>query len=370
MWTYQEILLASNPIIVCGDQHVSWSRFIFGLAFLEYSGAIGQRNYPTITKLKTWVALGLTRDHLPSLQRSTSGSGSSASNSDNANFPALREYISFINTIHKKYRLVTYGVVYGLSSLFLLAVVIAISVLFTIFGSTFGKAATAHKAVENDAKAASSYNSAASTLISGVISVIMASAFNEAATKTTTPAITLTPNIEHAVYVSTPIMQSAKIAQKTDYVTITLPSQSNLGGYVTQFIANSLLIDLNPSWWASLTSDISKAVATVVQNCRSSCSLPTKPGPCFQSCTATNTAMPNLTDFNMVDANTVFHSSRKHYILTVIVLAALLPSPLLYVLVVCCSFGQSDRLCPVTSIGSTREVSRISLVGAELDHTV
>ncbi|KAF2501433.1 hypothetical protein BU16DRAFT_522407 [Lophium mytilinum] len=35
IWTYQEILLASNPIVVCGDAHLQWSRFAFSIIFLD-----------------------------------------------------------------------------------------------------------------------------------------------------------------------------------------------------------------------------------------------------------------------------------------------------------------------------------------------
>jgi hypothetical protein len=37
MWTFQEILFASNPIMVCGDKHIPWARFIFGITFIECS---------------------------------------------------------------------------------------------------------------------------------------------------------------------------------------------------------------------------------------------------------------------------------------------------------------------------------------------
>jgi hypothetical protein len=37
IWTYQEILLASNPVVVCGHRHLHWSRLIWGILFLDAS---------------------------------------------------------------------------------------------------------------------------------------------------------------------------------------------------------------------------------------------------------------------------------------------------------------------------------------------
>jgi hypothetical protein len=34
-WTYQELLLADNPIIICGSKSMSWDQFIRGLAFIK-----------------------------------------------------------------------------------------------------------------------------------------------------------------------------------------------------------------------------------------------------------------------------------------------------------------------------------------------
>lgn len=34
-WTYQEIILASNPVVVCGEKSISWSRLHRGLSYLN-----------------------------------------------------------------------------------------------------------------------------------------------------------------------------------------------------------------------------------------------------------------------------------------------------------------------------------------------
>ncbi|KAK8001706.1 hypothetical protein PG991_013928 [Apiospora marii] len=35
LWTYQEIILAANPVVVCGSHHVPWSNFTLSLLFLH-----------------------------------------------------------------------------------------------------------------------------------------------------------------------------------------------------------------------------------------------------------------------------------------------------------------------------------------------
>jgi hypothetical protein len=36
IWTYQEIILASNPIVVCGDMHLNWSQFALAMISIDY----------------------------------------------------------------------------------------------------------------------------------------------------------------------------------------------------------------------------------------------------------------------------------------------------------------------------------------------
>src|ERR1700722_9718523 len=35
IWTYQEILLATCPVVVCGNHHIPWSQFSFSMVFLN-----------------------------------------------------------------------------------------------------------------------------------------------------------------------------------------------------------------------------------------------------------------------------------------------------------------------------------------------
>ena len=64
MWTYQEILLASNPIVVCGNHHLRWSLLEIGIIFLEFSGLNYRDNRPIIPILETWAKVIMCRDQL------------------------------------------------------------------------------------------------------------------------------------------------------------------------------------------------------------------------------------------------------------------------------------------------------------------
>lgn len=66
MWTYQEILLASNPILVSANDQISWTAFTFGIAFLEYSGVIYKEQPHRATVLGRWIKLALSREHIQS----------------------------------------------------------------------------------------------------------------------------------------------------------------------------------------------------------------------------------------------------------------------------------------------------------------
>jgi hypothetical protein len=64
MWTYQEILLASNPILVLGNTHLQWSMLERAIIFLQYSGVCG-RLQPRLNRvLEAWTELVLSRDQL------------------------------------------------------------------------------------------------------------------------------------------------------------------------------------------------------------------------------------------------------------------------------------------------------------------
>lgn len=66
IWTYQEILLASDAVVVCGGFHLPWANFSLGVTFLEYSGINYRQGNPLIAPLKSWSRIASSRDHLVS----------------------------------------------------------------------------------------------------------------------------------------------------------------------------------------------------------------------------------------------------------------------------------------------------------------
>lgn len=63
VWTYQEILLATHPIVVCGDIHVPWSQFEKSILFLSESMLSGLEHI-----IRSWKRVVLTRDVTDSLK--------------------------------------------------------------------------------------------------------------------------------------------------------------------------------------------------------------------------------------------------------------------------------------------------------------
>ena len=68
MWTYQEILLASNPILILGNTYLQWSMLERAIIFLQYSGVCGNLQPRLNRVLQTWTELVLTRDRLHASQ--------------------------------------------------------------------------------------------------------------------------------------------------------------------------------------------------------------------------------------------------------------------------------------------------------------
>src|SRR5205814_72356 len=53
-WTYQEIILACNPVIVCGNKSMPWDNFIRGIEYLLF---LKERSDYTTERLPTTLAL-------------------------------------------------------------------------------------------------------------------------------------------------------------------------------------------------------------------------------------------------------------------------------------------------------------------------
>lgn len=64
IWTFQEIVLASNPVIVCGNRCLSWCRFAIGINFLHYSGINDKNGEPIIKNLDAWIDVSSGRDYV------------------------------------------------------------------------------------------------------------------------------------------------------------------------------------------------------------------------------------------------------------------------------------------------------------------
>lgn len=101
IWTYQEILLASNPVVVCGDYHLPWARFSLGVIFLEYSGLNHRRNYPIIAILNTWAQIASIRDHVVSSDTITSAHVQSSSGEEIPQ-TILQKYREFVMDVSRR----------------------------------------------------------------------------------------------------------------------------------------------------------------------------------------------------------------------------------------------------------------------------
>jgi len=58
IWTYQEILLAVSPILVCGSAHICWDRFAISLAFLNGECP------PLRSCIRPWESVALSRQQM------------------------------------------------------------------------------------------------------------------------------------------------------------------------------------------------------------------------------------------------------------------------------------------------------------------
>lgn len=59
LWTYQEIILANNPIVICGDKHIPWSVFEKSVLFLEHTCLFDARDLA-----RPWVNAAIARNQL------------------------------------------------------------------------------------------------------------------------------------------------------------------------------------------------------------------------------------------------------------------------------------------------------------------
>jgi hypothetical protein len=64
IWTFQELVFASNPVLVCGHKHLHWSQFAIGINHLEYSGINYKNGNQIIETMDGWIEACSSRDHV------------------------------------------------------------------------------------------------------------------------------------------------------------------------------------------------------------------------------------------------------------------------------------------------------------------
>lgn len=64
IWTYQEVIFASDPVILCGDSILSWSRFALSIVFIDYIELDVHLNMQTTPTIETWRKVAYTRNRL------------------------------------------------------------------------------------------------------------------------------------------------------------------------------------------------------------------------------------------------------------------------------------------------------------------
>ena len=102
MWTYQEILLASNPVVVCGNKHIPWPRFMMSIQFIDWAEndwAFTARRVSTAS----WRGAGMTRILLA--ESPTNNAIPSSHSTDDGEARVLFEYRKFTKSLALRYLL-------------------------------------------------------------------------------------------------------------------------------------------------------------------------------------------------------------------------------------------------------------------------
>ncbi|RDW57001.1 hypothetical protein BP6252_13919 [Coleophoma cylindrospora] len=100
VWTYQEIMLASNPVIVCGDRHLQWTTFAMGIVALQSNVTDTGDRQVLISLIRIWVSIVVHRaslldSHSNSLYNSTLWQRQSR----NGQLATLQKYDDFLRWI-------------------------------------------------------------------------------------------------------------------------------------------------------------------------------------------------------------------------------------------------------------------------------
>jgi hypothetical protein len=95
IWTYQELILASNPIIVCGHHHLQWVQLVCSIIFLEQFATLTNYDKEFEDILDVWKTLAYSKARFTS--ESTSW------NTGDWKLPQLENYRSFARSIALKH---------------------------------------------------------------------------------------------------------------------------------------------------------------------------------------------------------------------------------------------------------------------------
>jgi hypothetical protein len=96
MWTYQELLLSSNPVLVCGDRHLSWSRFQWAILFLVFADQSLDTNNTRLSRLESWSKAVYSRARL-----SETGTSNSTGQSSNTQTAQYQEYLESLSNVFR-----------------------------------------------------------------------------------------------------------------------------------------------------------------------------------------------------------------------------------------------------------------------------
>jgi hypothetical protein len=278
MWTYQEILFASTPVVICGNETLDWTRFATSLLFLDITGVADLGDHRQVYNIRTWTSLILSREYFLNIK--TSGTAMNETSPQpristptpplkpDSEASEIQKYLIFHKQMLRlkilRHRILT---------------VITACITACIFtGSIFFCAFLIYESVDRK----KFHNE-----VESMASSIVASVFNHSMTDT---------GVISGRQISDTGFNSAR---QTSDSTTSLAVMTPIG------ISSSLQVSTTSSVDARLTS-YSQVLATVVENCYSSCTSYSILTRCFQSCTASQSGkIPQPTEAPFYQAGEV-----------------------------------------------------------------
>ncbi|OAL04817.1 hypothetical protein IQ06DRAFT_101450 [Phaeosphaeriaceae sp. SRC1lsM3a] len=281
MWTYQEILLASNPILVSGQEHLPWWPFSLSITFLEYSGCFNQSGIVSYAPLTGWYKIALARDYLRYIR--PAGGRTHLFHERSPEDAPLSSYIKFIQTlVHFERKLVKICVVIPITSMLFLSIIVG------LIGVTDWEN---YRRAQKNMEFAATYNNCISSMIEAILT---------AYTHTARAMLTA----ESPTTTGTPTVVSTTTSMATPIATNVLDLLDRL--HESPLMKPTKLM-------GTALSEISPTVVSVVQSCQSGCLQGSITQGCFTSCIAGATAMPTLRTIAFEDADVIAHMPLSSY---------------------------------------------------------